>query len=313
MSRSRRRRGPLRPVPIAAVVAATAAVAAVVVLTSQGDPRVTLRDAANSATPLQASYQADTGWGTGYSGQYTITNPGTATVTGWTLAFTLPTGTALSSLWGGSYTDDGGQVTVKNDSWDVTVAPGGTVTVGFVTAASGAAGQPAGCTINGAACQAGGSVAAGTPTATASPASSSPSAPSPSPTPSRSAPLSPSGSATPFPTSPASPASSGPASSSPTPSDGAPSDGAAGFAPYVDTSLFPPFSLVSTAQATGVKQFNLGFVVAGGSGCTPEWGGVTAVGADPVASQIEALRAIGGDVRISFGGAAASSRRQTSS
>jgi hypothetical protein len=56
-----------------------------------------------------------------------------------------------------------------------------------------------------------------------------------------------------------------------------------------------------------VKQFNLAFVVAGGSGgCTPEWGGVTAVGADPVASQIGALRAIGGDVRISFGGEAGS-------
>jgi hypothetical protein len=60
-----------------------------------------------------------------------------------------------------------------------------------------------------------------------------------------------------------------------------------------------------------VKQFNLAFVVAGGGGgCTPEWGGVTAIGADPVAAQIGALRAIGGDVRISFGGAraAASSR-----
>jgi hypothetical protein len=52
-----------------------------------------------------------------------------------------------------------------------------------------------------------------------------------------------------------------------------------------------------------VKQFNLAFVVAGGSGgCTPEWGGVTAIGDDPVAAQIGALRAIGGDVRISFGG-----------
>ena len=306
MSRSRRRRGPFRPVPITAVVAAAAAVAAAVVLTAQSGPRVTLHDAADSATPLQASYQAGTSWGNGYSGQYTITNPGTAAVTGWTLAFTLPEGTAVSSLWDGSYADDGGQVTVKNDSWDATVAPGGTVTVGFVTAASAAAGQPAGCTINGAPCQPGGSGAAGTPTAAASPAPSSPSAPSPTPTPSRSAPLSPSGSATPSPTSPAGPASSGPASSSPSPSDGAPSDGAAGFAPYVDTSLFPPFSLVSTAQATGVKQFNLGFVVAGASGCTPEWGGVTAVGADPVASQIGALRAIGGDVRISFGGEAGS-------
>jgi len=62
-----------------------------------------------------------------------------------------------------------------------------------------------------------------------------------------------------------------------------------------------------------VKQFNLAFVVAGasasgntGARCTPEWGGVTAIGADPVAAQIGALRAVGGDVRISFGGQAGS-------
>ena len=99
------------------------------------------------------------------------------------------------------------------------------------------------------------------------------------------------------------PTASASASASATSAAGSPSAGSAGFAPYVDTSLFPPFSLVSTAQATGVKQFNLAFVVSGGSGdCTPEWGGVTAVGSDPVAAQIGALRAIGGDVRISFGG-----------
>jgi hypothetical protein len=64
---------------------------------------------------------------------------------------------------------------------------------------------------------------------------------------------------------------------------------------------------VTTAERTGVKQFNLAFVVSGGSGgCTPEWGGVTAIGSDPVASQIGALRAIGGDVRISCGGEAGS-------
>jgi hypothetical protein len=301
MSRSRRRRGSLRPVPLTAVVAAAAAVAAGVVLTTHSDPGVTVHEAADSATPLAASYQASTSWGTGYSGQYAITNPGTTAVTGWTLAFTLPQGTSLSSLWDGSYTDDGGQVTVKNDGWDATVAPGATVTVGFVTA--GGTGQPAGCTINGASCQASGSGTA----PTASPATSAPASAVPSPTPSRSVPRSPSDSASPAPTNSAGPAPSGPASSSPDPSSGSPSGGTAGFAPYVDTSLFPPFSLVSTAQSTGVKQFNLAFVVAGGSGaCTPEWGGVTAVGSDPVAAQVGALRAIGGDVRISFGGEAGS-------
>ncbi|MGH3247795.1 MAG: cellulose binding domain-containing protein [Trebonia sp.] len=258
---------------------------------------MTLHDAADSVAPLAVSYQAGAGWGTGYSGQYTITNPGTAAVTGWKLGFTLPNGTALTSLWDGSYTANGGQVTVTSDDWDATVKPGGTVTVGFVTKSSGAAGQPAGCTINGAPCQAGGS----TPVATATASTASP-----SPTPSRSATLSPSGSATPSPANSAGSAPGGVAGSPAAPAAGSPA-GAAGFAPYVDTSLFPPFSLVSAAQATGVKQFNLAFVVAAGSGgCTPEWGGVTAIGNDPVAAQIGALRAIGGDVRISFGGQAGS-------
>ncbi len=266
---------------------------------------MTIHDAADAGVPLEASYQAGAGWGTGYDGQYTITNPGTAAVTGWTLAFTLPAGTKVSSLWDGSYADNGGQVTVTSNGWDATVQPGATVTVGFVTSSSGAAGQPTGCTINGAACQGTGSAS---PSVTASaPASAAPPA-SATLAPTKSASAGPANSAIAPPTAAASaPAASSTSSEATSPSNGSASAGVAGFAPYVDTSLYPPFSLVSTAQATGVKQFNLAFVVAGGSGgCTPEWGGVTAVGSDPVAAQIGALRAIGGDVRISFGGQAGS-------
>ncbi|WP_121747131.1 chitinase, partial [Streptomyces sp. E2N166] len=79
----------------------------------------------------------------------------------------------------------------------------------------------------------------------------------------------------------------------------------AGFAPYVDTSLYPAFDLVASAEATGVKNYNLAFVTDGG-GCTPKWGGVTDLASDAVANQIGALRAEGGDVRVSFGGAAGS-------
>jgi hypothetical protein len=296
MSRSRRRQGRGRVLLWIAPFAAAAAVAAVVIaLPSQAV--VAVRTEADSASPLEASYQTVTSWGTGYTGQYTITDAGTAPVTGWTLAFQLPDGTSVTSLWNGAYTDDAGQVTVTSDSWDATIQPGGSVSVGFVTSSAGSAGQPADCVINGASCQVGGSpapsvTASTAPTATAS--SSPPASPTPTP------------SATP------SQSSTATATPSPSTSSGAPSAGAAGFAPYVDTSLFPPFNLVSTAEATGVKQFNLAFVVSGGSGgCTPDWGGVTAIGADPVASQIAALRAIGGDVRISFGGEDGSELAQT--
>jgi Cellulose binding domain/Glycosyl hydrolases family 18 len=275
--RSRRRAVPWF-LPVAA--GSTVAAAAAAVLIAHGGGTQAIRPAADSAGALTASYQAQSNWGTGYTGQYTITNGGPAAVSGWTLSFQLPSGTSVSSLWDGTYTVSGGTVTVTADSWDAGIAPGGTQSVGFVTTAAGSAGAPSGCLINGAACQSGAAAPTGSPTASASP---TPSAPASSP-----------------PASAPPPASPPPSSAPPAP----PSPGPASFAPYVDTSLFPPFSLTATAQATGVKQFNLAFVVAGGSGgCTPEWGGVTTVGSDPVAAQIGALRAMGGDVRISFGGA----------
>ena len=76
----------------------------------------------------------------------------------------------------------------------------------------------------------------------------------------------------------------------------------AAFAPFVDTSLAPAYDLADTAKKTGVKDFNLAFVTSGG-GCDPKWGGSGELGNDPVAQQIPALRAAGGDVRVSFGGA----------
>ncbi|MDX3575089.1 chitinase, partial [Streptomyces sp. ID05-47C] len=88
-----------------------------------------------------------------------------------------------------------------------------------------------------------------------------------------------------------------------TPGSGTPTSAA--FAPYVDTSLYPAFDLLAAATATGVKDYNLAFVTDGG-GCTPKWGGVTDLASDGVAAQIGALRARGGDVRVSFGGAAGS-------
>ncbi|MEC4018066.1 chitinase [Streptomyces sp. H27-D2] len=89
------------------------------------------------------------------------------------------------------------------------------------------------------------------------------------------------------------------------PAAGKGSAATAGFAPYVDTSLAPSYDMLGTAKATGVKEFNLAFVTSGG-GCTPKWGGVTELGDGAVAQQISKLREAGGDVRVSFGGAAGS-------
>ncbi|WP_329442715.1 cellulose binding domain-containing protein [Streptomyces canus] len=102
------------------------------------------------------------------------------------------------------------------------------------------------------------------------------------------------------------------ATPTPTPTSTASPSVSTGFAPYVDTSLYPAFDLLASAASTGVKNYNLAFVTDGG-GCTPKWGGVTDLASDAVAQQIGALRAKGGDVRVSFGGASGSELATTCS
>ncbi|AEW94231.1 MULTISPECIES: cellulose binding domain-containing protein [Streptomycetaceae] len=257
MSSSHRRRPSRRVKLIGGLVTAAAVAGTAVALAGSAQ-----------AAPVGAAYSRTSGWSGGYTGQYVISNSTGQALTGWTLSFRLPAGSRISSLWNGTYTVDGDQVTVKPADWNATVAPGGSVTVGFVV--TGAA-DPAGCLIDGATC----SVDSG-----------------PAPTPSGRPTTAP-------PTPTASP--TGPA---PTPTSGTGTGTAAtaGFSPYVDTSLYPPYDLVAQAKATGVKQYNLAFVTSGG-GCVPKWGGVTDLGADAVAARIGDLRAAGGDVRVSFGGA----------
>jgi hypothetical protein len=74
-----------------------------------------------------------------------------------------------------------------------------------------------------------------------------------------------------------------------------------GFAPYADMTLYPQYNLVDGAATEGTKFFNLAFVTDGGT-CDPEWGGVTAINDPATVSNIAALEAEGGNVRVSFGG-----------
>ncbi|MFG2568745.1 cellulose binding domain-containing protein [Streptomyces sp. NPDC048567] len=237
------------------------------------------------ASAVGAAYTRTSGWTGGYTGQYVVTNDTGSAKTDWTLEFDLPAGTKLSSLWNGEHTVSGSHVTVRPASWNKQLAAGQSVTVGFVTASDGTAADPTGCLIDGAKC----SVDPGaTPEPSGRPTESATPTPTATPT------DKPTETATPTPT--------------PTPTktdDGGSTASGARFAPYVDTSLYPAYDLVDTANKTGVKQFNLAFITSGGS-CAPLWGGVTGLGDDHVASQIGALRAAGGDVRVSFGGAAGS-------
>ncbi|MGW4052225.1 cellulose binding domain-containing protein [Streptomyces sp. NPDC004779] len=295
-SNAHRRRTSGRTKALGAVVAAAVAGGTVFALTGTAQ-----------AAAVGAAYTRTSSWTGGYTGQYVITNETSTVQSDWTLEFDLPAGTVIGSLWNGDHTVSGRHVTVKPASWNRQLAPGTSVTVGFVTSAAGQAGDPAGCLVNRSACSAGGPAptpsgrptdrpTTPTPTATASPkptatakptptATATPTTAPPKPTPTPTRTPTPTPTPTPAPTSTGTPVT------------------AAKYAPYVDTSLHPAYDLLATADATGVKEFNLAFITSGGS-CAPLWGGVTELANDRVAAQIGALRARGGDVRVSFGGAA---------
>jgi chitinase len=113
---------------------------------------LTARSPAAAATGLTATYTKTSDWGTGFEANYKIANAGPGTVSSWTLEFDLPTSEQISSLWEGVYTRSGTHVTVRNASWNGTIAPGGSVTVGFDVTYTGGYAAPSGCLINGGAC-----------------------------------------------------------------------------------------------------------------------------------------------------------------
>ncbi|GAA1383672.1 hypothetical protein GCM10009639_04230 [Kitasatospora putterlickiae] len=318
----RRRRGRKGLLIGASAVAAALVAGGVVVLASSA-----------SAASLGAVYSRTSSWDSGFTGQYLVTNPDSAAIEDWTLTFDLPAGAKIDSLWNATFTAEGQHITVRPESWSKRLEPGKSIVVGFVAQGSGAAqSEPGNCLINRASCKPGdGTVPTPsgrpttTPTATASPSASSSATATASPSAPTTATATASATATatatgrpttgaPSPTAtataqPSTPAPTATATTTAVPTTPAPTAtgtpapaGGAGFSPFVDTSLYPPYDLVATAKATGVKDFNLAFVVSGG-GCTPKWGGVSDLAADAVAAQIGALRALGGDVRVSFGGA----------
>ena len=72
--------------------------------------------------------------------------------------------------------------------------------------------------------------------------------------------------------------------------------------PCIDITAATP-TLAQVEQATGQKFFTLAFVLGDSAGCDPSWGGTIALNDSRISGEISALRALGGDVAVSFGGA----------
>ncbi|WP_430787878.1 glycoside hydrolase family 6 protein [Actinoplanes sp. G11-F43] len=78
-------------------------------------------------------------WNGGYQGEVTVRS-GSAT-NGWTVSWTLPSGSAINQLWNGTLTTSGSTVSVRNVAWNGGLPAGGSTIFGFT--ASGTPGTPA--------------------------------------------------------------------------------------------------------------------------------------------------------------------------
>ncbi|WP_239088181.1 cellulose binding domain-containing protein [Planosporangium mesophilum] len=118
-----------------------------------------------AATGLTATF-SKSAWETGYNGTYTIANSGGTAVNGWTLTFDLPAGTTLGSYWDALITSSGNHYTAKNRDYNAAIAPGASVSFGFVASGTG---SPTNCGLNGGSCSGGGAPPPPPPTTTAPP------------------------------------------------------------------------------------------------------------------------------------------------
>lgn len=214
-------------------------------------------------------------WSNGFTADVTVTNLTGVTLNGWQVIWNFAGNQTVSSLWNGTVSQVSQTVRVSNANWNGTVANGATAAFGFTGNYSGSNPAPANFALNGNPCST--NVPPPTPTPTPTPMPTATPTPTPVPTP------------TPLPTP----------TPTPNPGGGIP---AHVFAPYVDMLLWPTFPLAQTAQQTGQLYYTLAFITARNT-CEPTWGGVIPMSDNFAAADIANLRANGGDIILSFGGA----------
>ena len=107
-----------------------------------------------SALSCSAAYSVTNSWAGGFQAQIVLTNTGSSAISPWALTWTFPGDQKISSLWDASYTQSGEQVTATAESYNATLAPAGTVTIGFTGTFTASDSAPTTFAVNGTACAA---------------------------------------------------------------------------------------------------------------------------------------------------------------
>ncbi|MEV0623714.1 PQQ-dependent sugar dehydrogenase [Nonomuraea sp. NPDC050404] len=87
-------------------------------------------------------------WGTGLTVDLTITNTGSAPINGWTLRYPLARGQSITSDWNTDLTQSGDMVSAVNATHNGSIAPGQSVTMGYLASHTGDPALPSRFTLN---------------------------------------------------------------------------------------------------------------------------------------------------------------------
>jgi beta-xylosidase len=131
----------MRRTPVAAALAALTLVAAGVAAST----------AAQAAPGCSVTYTKTSEWQGGFGASVSITNTGDA-ITGWTLEWTYASGQRVGQHWNAVITQNGGEVSARNASYNGSVPTGGKVEFGFNATFGSANPDPVTFRLNGTTC-----------------------------------------------------------------------------------------------------------------------------------------------------------------
>ncbi|MFI7070798.1 glycosyl hydrolase family 95 catalytic domain-containing protein [Micromonospora sediminicola] len=94
----------------------------------------------------RATYAVTGSWSGGFQGEVTVTAGATA-IRGWTVSWTFRNGQVVNQIWGGTHSQSGANVTVRNVDYNGALAAGASTTFGFIGSANGANDPPTSLTV----------------------------------------------------------------------------------------------------------------------------------------------------------------------
>ena len=98
------------------------------------------------------TYSTQSQWAGGFVAGVTIANGGSSPISGWTLTFTFPGDQKITTAWDGVATQSGEGVSIVNESYNATIAAGGSTSLGFQGTWTTSDAVPTSFAVNGTAC-----------------------------------------------------------------------------------------------------------------------------------------------------------------